>query len=83
MDLYTKLKDSLKQREIAILSMERKLNVANRLNRTLLEALQSSVSTKDILSYDERTTMRKDTDRLCKAIIAVEETEVNQGVNIL
>ena len=67
MEAFTKVKKVLKDREIAILSMEKKLNRSQSLNKTLLTALERSIG-GDILSYDERQAIRQETDDLCKSI---------------
>ena len=79
MEGFTKVKKVLKDREIAILSMEKKLNSANSLSRTLLSALEKSIGSKDLLCYDERRAIEKETDNLCKGIdqeIALIDAEI-------
>lgn len=68
METFTKVKKVLKDREIAILSMEKKLNRSNSLSRTLLDAVVRSISSSDLLSYDERKAIKTETDDLCKSI---------------
>jgi hypothetical protein len=68
MEGLTKVKKVLKDREVAILSMEKKLNSANSLSRTLLSALERSIGSNDLLSYDERQAIKKETDNLCYTI---------------
>ena len=68
METFTKVKKVLKDREVAILSMEKKLNRSNSLSRTLLDALSRSIGASDLLSYDERKAIKTETDDLCKSI---------------
>ena len=68
METFTKVKKVLKDREIAILSMEKKLNRSNSLSRTLLDALVRSIGSSDLLSYDERQAIKTETNDLCKSI---------------
>jgi hypothetical protein len=68
MEGFTKVKKVLKDREVAILSMEKKLNRANSLSRTLLSALEKSIGSSDLLCYDERRAIEKETDNLCQLI---------------
>tara|TARA_R110002051_G_scaffold119214_1_gene192748 strand:- start:17 stop:319 length:303 start_codon:yes stop_codon:yes gene_type:complete len=68
METFVKVKKVLKDREVAILSMEKKLNRSNSLSRTLLDALVRSIGSSDLLSYDERQAIKKETDDLCKGI---------------
>jgi len=68
METFTKVKKVLKDREIAILSMEKKLNRSNSLSKTLLNALERSIGSNDLLSYDERQAIKTETDDLCKSI---------------
>ena len=60
MNSIMKVKQVLQQRETAILSMEKKLNRSQKLNKTLLTALERSIG-EDILSYDERQAIRQET----------------------
>ena len=60
MNSIMKIKQVLQQRETAILSMEKKLNSSQTLNRTLLTALERAISS-NILSYDEREAIRQET----------------------
>ena len=79
MEGFTKVKKVLKDREVAILSMEKKLNRANSLSRTLLSALERSIGSSDLLSYDERQAIKKETDDLFKGIdqeIALIDAEI-------
>tara|TARA_R110002153_G_scaffold16305_2_gene57784 strand:+ start:15324 stop:15614 length:291 start_codon:yes stop_codon:yes gene_type:complete len=68
METFTKVKKVLKDREVAILSMEKKLNRSNSLSRTLLDALVRSIGSSDLLSYDERQAIKTETNDLCKSI---------------
>ena len=68
MEGFTKVKKVLKDREVAILSMEKKLNRSNSLSRTLLDALVRSIGSSDLLSYDERQAIKTETNDLCKSI---------------
>jgi hypothetical protein len=83
MEGFTKVKSVLKDREVTILSMERKLNSANTLSRTLLSALERSIGSNDLLSYDERQAIKKETDNLCDLIdqdIALMDAEIINSV---
>ncbi len=60
MNSIMKVKQVLQQREEAILSMEKKLNRSQTLNKTLLTALERSISS-NILSYNEREAIRQET----------------------
>ena len=68
MELFTQVKKTLKDREIAILSLEKKLNSANSLNRTLLEALTKAIGWGDVLSIPEKKAIREETTDLCEGI---------------
>ena len=68
MELFTHVKKTLKDREIAILSLEKKLNSANSLNRTLLEALTKAIGWGDELSSPEKQAIREETTDLCEGI---------------
>ena len=68
METFTKVKKVLKDREVAILSIEKKLNRSNSLSRTLLDALVRSIGSSDLLSYDERQAIKTETNDLCKSI---------------
>mgnify|MGYP003646741053 FL=1 len=68
METFTRVKKVLKDREVAILSMEKKLNRSNSLSRTLLDALVRSIGSSDLLSYDERQAIKTETNDLCKSI---------------
>jgi hypothetical protein len=68
METFTKVKKVLKDREVAILSMEKKLNRSNSLSRTLLDALVRSIGSSDLLSYDERQAIKTETNDICKSI---------------
>jgi len=79
MEGFTKVKKVLKDREVAILSMEKKLNRANSLSKTLLSALERSIGSSDLLSYDERRAIKTETDNLCQLIdqeIALIDAEI-------
>jgi hypothetical protein len=65
MELFTQVKKTLKDREIAILSLEKKLNSANSLNRTLLEALTKAIGWENGLSSSEKQAIREETTDLC------------------
>jgi hypothetical protein len=83
METFVKVKSVLKDREVTILSMERKLNSANTLSRTLLSALERSIGSNDLLSYDERQAIKKETDNLCDLIdqdIALMDAEIINSV---
>ena len=67
MELLTTVKQTLVSREQSILSLEKKLNRSQSLNKTLLTALERSIG-GDILSYDERDAIRQETKDLCKGI---------------
>lgn len=73
METFVKVKKVLKDREVAILSMEKKLNRSNSLSRTLLDALVRSIGSSDLLSYDERKAIKTETDDLFKSI----DTEIS------
>ena len=68
MELFTHVKKVLKDREIAILSMEKKLNRASSLNRTLLQALSSTIGSSDFLSFDEKQAIRQETKDVCDGV---------------
>ena len=68
METLTKAKKVLKDREIAILSLERKLNSANSLTRTLLEALTKSIGYGDVMSSSEKQAIKQETADLCENI---------------
>jgi|TARA_B110000908_G_C10256675_1_gene456029 hypothetical protein len=68
METFTRVKKVLKDREVAILSMEKKLNRSNSLSRTLLDALVRSIGSSDLLSYDERQAIKTETNDICKSI---------------
>ena len=68
MELFTHVKKTLKDREIAILSLEKKLNSANSLNRTLLEALTKAIGWGDALSSSEKQAIQQETKDLCDGI---------------
>jgi len=68
MELFTHVKKTLKDREIAILSLEKKLNSANSLNRTLLEALTKAIGWGDVLNIHEKKAIREETADLCEQI---------------
>mgnify|MGYP003645399022 CR=1 FL=1 len=80
METFVKVKKVLKDREVAILSIEKKLNRSNSLSRTLLDALVRSIGSSDLLSYDERQAIKKETDDLCKGIdteMSLQEALIN------
>ena len=80
METFVKVKEVLKNREVTILSMEKKLNRSNSLSKTLLNALERSIGSNDLLSYDERQAIKKETDNLCKGIdteISLQEALIN------
>tara|TARA_R110001592_G_scaffold97068_2_gene278162 strand:- start:515 stop:805 length:291 start_codon:yes stop_codon:yes gene_type:complete len=80
METFVKVKKVLKDREVAILSIEKKLNRSNSLNRTLLSALERSIGSSDLLSYDERKAIKDETEDLCKSIdteISLQEALIN------
>ena len=80
METFTKVKKVLKDREVAILSMEKKLNRSNSLSRTLLDALVRSIGSSDLLSYDERQAIKTETKDLCKGIdteMSLQEALIN------
>ena len=68
MELFTQVKKTLKDREIAILSLEKRLNSANSLNRTLLEALTKAIGWGDVLSSSEKQAIKQETADLCEQI---------------
>jgi|TARA_R110000764_G_scaffold218546_1_gene306047 hypothetical protein len=68
MELFTQVKKTLKDREIAILSLEKKLNSANSLSRTLLEALTKAIGWGDVLSSSEKQAIKQETADLCEQI---------------
>ena len=68
METLTKAKKVLKNREIAILSLERKLNSANSLTRTVLEALIKSIGYGDVMSSSEKQAIKQETADLCENI---------------
>ena len=85
METFTQVKKVLKQREVALLAIEKKLNKANSLNRTLLDALSASIGRDDVLSYDERKAIKVETEDLCTSIdqevatfIATEVKEIKE-----
>ena len=61
MDNLEKVEKVLKNREKAILSMAKKLDKANSLSRTLLDALSSSIGRDEVLSFDERKAIKAET----------------------
>ena len=73
METFVKVKEVLKNREVTILSMEKNLNRSSSLNRLLLDALSKSIGSSDLLSYEERQDIKKETDNLCKGI----DTEIS------
>ena len=86
MEGFTKVKEVLKSREVAILSMEKKLNRSNSLSRTLLSALERSIGSSDLLSYDERNAIKGETKNLCDLIdqeIALIDAEIIKSTQIL
>jgi|TARA_B110000259_G_scaffold544_1_gene771 hypothetical protein len=68
MELFTCVKKVVKDREIAILSLEKKLNSANSLNRTLLEALTKAIGWGDALSSSEKQAIKQETADMCEGI---------------
>jgi len=81
METFVKVKKVLKDREVAILSMEKKLNRSNSLSRTLLDALVRSIGSSDLLSYDERQAIKTETKDLCKGIdTEISLMEMEEGV---
>ena len=80
METFVKVKEVLKNREVTILSMEKNLNRSSSLNRLLLDALSKSIGSSDLLSYEERQDIKKETDNLCKGIdteISLQEALIN------
>ena len=80
METFVKVKEVLKNREVTILSMEKNLNRSSSLNRLLLDALSKSIGSSDLLSYEERQEIKKETDNLCKGIdteISLQEALIN------
>lgn len=63
-----RVKKVLKNREKAILSMAKKLDNVNSLNRTLLSALSTAIGRDDVLSYDESKAIKAETNDLCDSI---------------
>ena len=68
METLTKAKKVLKDREIAILSLERKLNSANSLTRTVLEALIKSIGYGDVMSSSQTQAIKQETADMCEGI---------------
>jgi hypothetical protein len=73
MKFFIDLKETLKARETSLLAMEKKLNRANSLSRTLLSALERSIGSSDLLSYDERQAIKQETKDLFKQMEEVEK----------
>jgi hypothetical protein len=73
MKFFRDLKETLKARETSLLAMEKKLNRANSLSRTLLSALERSIGSSDLLSYDERQAIKQETKDLFKQMEEVEK----------
>jgi hypothetical protein len=73
MKFFRDLKETLKARETSLLAMEKKLNRANSLSRTLLSALERSIGSSDLLSYDERQAIKQETKDLFKQMEGVEK----------
>jgi hypothetical protein len=73
MKFFKDLKETLKARETSLLAMEKKLNRANSLSRTLLSALERSIGSSDLLSYDERQAIKQETKDLFKQMEEVEK----------
>ena len=85
METFVKVKEVLKNREVTILSMEKNLNRSSSLNRLLLDALSKSIGSSDLLSYEERQDIKKETDNLCKGIdteISLQEALINNDKTV-
>ena len=68
METFVKVKEVLKNREVAILSLEKKLNSANSLNSTQREALTKAIGWGDTLSSSEKQAIREETTDLCDGL---------------
>jgi hypothetical protein len=61
MENLERVKKVLKNREKAILSMAKKLDKANSLNRTLLDALSTAIGRDEVLNFEERKAIKEET----------------------
>lgn len=68
MENLERVKRVLQNREQAILSMAKKLDKVNSLNRTLLEALTKSIGWGDILNPSEKQAIEEETADMCEGI---------------
>lgn len=62
METLERVKKVLKNREKAILSMSKKLDKVNSLNRTLLDALMTAIGRDEVLTFDERKAIKTETE---------------------
>ena len=75
-EVLTKVKKTLKNRELVVIKLDNAANQLSSLARTLLSALERQLK-HDGLEYDEKQRLRKETNELSEALDKLYRKEVH------